>query len=77
MKAAAGVTFSIVLTESGKGKLKSNTVKADHQHFFSTSFIQFSPSGVPRRDSSGTGQRENALPQVIKPRMTLNRNPVA
>ena len=79
VKAAAGITFSIVLTESGKGKLelKSSTIKIDRQHIFNFFFLQCSPSAVLRRDSSGMGQRENVLPQVIKPRMTLNHNLVA
>lgn len=69
MQASAGVTFSIVRTQSGKGEFKFLPLLLVTQSAF-----QYSPLAAPKKASSGTELPESALPRGTKRRTTLKSN---
>ena len=69
MQASAGVTFSVVRTQSGKGEFKSPPLLLVTHAIF-----QCSPLAAPKKASSGTELPESALPRGTKRRTTLKSN---
>ena len=72
VKAAAGITFSVVLTESGKGEWPLS----DSQGTSLRALVQCSHSEARRRASLGTGRQGSALCPPESLRLILKKSQV-